>query len=399
MEVQIEDIMLALIRKVVCDREISATVENAIIPEVFPQLYVLSKSHDMAHIVAHGLSELDLLGEDDISQKFQKQKMLALYRYQKMSYELERICHVLENAKIPFIPLKGAVIRQYYLQPWMRTSCDIDVLVHEIHLKSAIDALTDQLHYKNGGQSSHDVSLFSKSGVHVELHYDLIEKIRYPTAVKLLSKVWIYAEPQSGFMYHHRLKEEMFYFYHTVHMAKHFENGGCGVRMVVDQWILDHCVSCNIDNRNSLILEGNLKQFNDLAKALADVWFSNERGNELTKAMSAYIITGGIYGNRENSVAVKRSKEGRFWRYVMSRLFLPYDTLSRQYPILQRKKWLLPFMQVCRWFRLFRKESMKRTVRELKTNRNMSKEKILSTTDLLRNLGLNENANSLDKKC
>ena len=96
--------MFALIRLVVCGAELTLQDKEALTPELLPELYALSKSHDMAHIMAQGLSDLGLLGEDEISQKFQKQQMLAVYRYQNLNHELNRICQTLEDAKIPFIP-------------------------------------------------------------------------------------------------------------------------------------------------------------------------------------------------------------------------------------------------------------------------------------------------------
>jgi hypothetical protein len=112
MNEQVIDVMFLLIRKVVCGVELTETEQASITPELLPQLYALSKSHDMAHIVAQGLGELDLLGDDVFSQKFQKQQMLSVYRYQKLNYELGRICSSLEKARISFLPLKGSVIRQ-----------------------------------------------------------------------------------------------------------------------------------------------------------------------------------------------------------------------------------------------------------------------------------------------
>ena len=45
--------------------------------------------------------------------------------------EYENLCSAFEKAQIPFLPLKGSVIRKYYPEAWMRTSCDIDILVHD----------------------------------------------------------------------------------------------------------------------------------------------------------------------------------------------------------------------------------------------------------------------------
>lgn len=42
---------------------------------------------------------------------------------------LQKIGVALDEAQIHYIPLKGAVLRQLYPAPELRTSCDIDVLV------------------------------------------------------------------------------------------------------------------------------------------------------------------------------------------------------------------------------------------------------------------------------
>ena len=388
MNEQVTNAMLSLIRHVVCGVMLTEEEKAEITPALLPQLYRLSKAHDMAHIVSRGLSDLGLLGEDEISAKFQKQQMLSVYRYQQLNYELERICRVLEEAELPFLPLKGSVIRKYYPEPWMRTSCDIDVLVHEEDLEKAVDALVEALGYKNEGRAFHDVSLLSDGGVHLELHFDLIEEVRYPNVVKLLSRVWEYAEPVNGARYWHRLKDEMFYFYHCAHMAKHFENGGCGIRSVLDQWILDNMVPHEVEKRNALLREGTLERFSNATGHLAEVWFSSREKDNLTESMASYIITGGIYGNTENGVAIKRTKREGKMKFIISRLFLPYDFLKQKYPILLKHRWLTPIMEVRRWFKLLFKGRAKSSLHELSVNQTISREKVSQTAELLSELGL-----------
>ena len=139
--------------------------------ELLAKLYTLSKSHDLAHLVGDALTKNNIIGDGEIKAKFQNQMMLAVYRYEKINYELGRLREAMNEAKIPFIPLKGSVIRQYYPKPWMRTSCDIDILVHESDLERAVAILVDKLAYKRESKGSHDISLFSDYGVHLELHY------------------------------------------------------------------------------------------------------------------------------------------------------------------------------------------------------------------------------------
>ena len=64
MNEQVTSTMFALIRKVVCGAEMTEEAGASITPELLPQLYAVSKSHDLAHIVAQGLSDVGLLGAD-----------------------------------------------------------------------------------------------------------------------------------------------------------------------------------------------------------------------------------------------------------------------------------------------------------------------------------------------
>lgn len=73
------------------------------------RLYKLSKAHDLAHLVGDALIKNDLIGNDEIKEKYQKQVMIAIYRYEKINYELNRLRSALNEAQIPFIPLKGSV--------------------------------------------------------------------------------------------------------------------------------------------------------------------------------------------------------------------------------------------------------------------------------------------------
>ena len=135
--------------------------------------------------------------------------MLAVYRLEKLNYELTKLCAALEQAEIPFIPLKGSVLRQYYPEPWMRTSCDIDVFVHEENLKRTISYLTEHLGYSYESQSSHDVSLFSKNRNHIELHYDIWGDNVIDSVEPVLKKMWDVAPKNDNRQYQYKLPEKV----------------------------------------------------------------------------------------------------------------------------------------------------------------------------------------------
>ncbi|MGN1053578.1 MAG: nucleotidyltransferase family protein [Candidatus Scatosoma sp.] len=355
-------------------------------------LYRVSKKHDIAHLVGDALIKNGLIENGDIKSQFQNQIVMAVYRYENLNYELGRICELLEESEIPFIPLKGAVIRKFYPEPWMRTSCDIDILVHEEDLERATAMLKEKLGYtyERKEKGSHDMQMYSLSGVHLELHYTLLEEGRLLKADKILSNIWNYAEEERKGSFQKRFSDEAFYFYHMAHMAKHFMIGGCGIKPFVDLWILNRSKKNKIDKekRDELLLNGGLFKFAKEVETLSEVWFEGIEHTETTKQMEKYVLQGGVYGTMQNRVVVQQVKSGSKFKYTISRIWLPYDTLKFLYPVLQKQKWLFLFCQVRRWFRLLFKGGFKRSVNELSISGSVTKEQRKEISSFLSELDL-----------
>lgn len=361
------NILFALLRHQICGKEVSEDVKQAITPERLKKLYQLSKSHDLAHLVGQSLSQLGLLGEDEISQTFKKAAMQAVYRYLQVNFEYEQICATLENAKIPFIPLKGSVLRNHYPEPWMRTSSDIDVLVKPENLEAAAAVLVEKLGYLEGKKDEHDIPMRSKSGLLLELHYDTMEE-RHAVGKRyeMLAQIWDYAAPKEKGSYHYYLRDDMFYFFHIAHMAKHFEMGGCGIRTFMDLWIMGNRMEYDPEKRAQILEDGNLTAFASASEALTACWFENMPLDELTGQMEQFVLWGGVFGNLQNRAIVGQAKEGGKRRYLLRRIFLPYSTMCKVYPVLQKHKWLTPIYHPVRWFQMIFRGDIGRTMREIK---------------------------------
>lgn len=385
---RVSEIMMNLIASDVCGKAIDS--ENLhLTDDDLKQLYMLSKKHDLAHLVGDALIRHKLLPDDgEIKTKFEKQIMTAVYRYERMNYELNNLSEALNQAKIPFIPLKGSVLRQYYPEPWKRTSCDIDILVHHADLDNAVKLLTEHLEYRAEAEQSHDIGMHSPGGVHVELHYCLLESNMVEGAEEVLETVWEQSVPVQGFPYRYVMSNEMFYYYHIAHMAKHFQIGGCGVRPFLDLWILNRNIVYNTEKLNALLEEGGLLTFAVIARQLAEVWFENGEHNAVTKETEKFILSGGVYGTMDNRVAVQQIRKGGKLRYAISRIWLPYDMLIFRYPSLEGKRILLPFYEVRRWGKLLFCGSAKRGAREMKLNSSKTKAEQSNINELLTHLGL-----------
>ena len=380
-------LFFSLLRALFSNSEIADSDKTLATNELLDKVITLACKHDMAHLVALSIQN-NGLSNDESKSKLQKYVLQAFYRHAVQDNEFKKICETLENAEIPFIPLKGSVMRNYYPESWWRTSCDIDVLVDRHNLQKAINCLTENLKYTECKHNSHDVALSSESGICLELHFYLGEEGRANFAVETLKNVWDYAIPKSGYSYWLELSDDMFYYYHVAHMAEHFETGGCGIRPFVDLWILDNLKSIDIKKRNKLLSEGNLLKFADAVRKLSQIWFNGASHDITTKQLEDYIISGGVYGNIENNVKVQRTKKGNKLQFVMSKIFLSAVCLERIYPSVKTHKWLLPFMQVRRWIAVAIRGISPRAKAELKKNREISSTQADQMQTFLENVGL-----------
>ena len=379
-------ILIALLRSAIRGTELTPSERESYSESMLQDLLKISAKYDIIHLLVFGLKQNKLISKDNA--EIEKYILKAVYRYERLRYEYENLCDTLEKAKIPFLPLKGSVIREYYPEAWMRTSCDIDILVHDEDVELAKEIMVDELKYTYQGKSSHDISLFSPTNIHIELHYDLVEDGRVNASSHILKDVWNASRVRAGFSYWYEMQDEMFYFYHIAHMAKHFENGGCGIRPFIDLCLLDDLTNADIVKRNALLEIGNLLKFADVARNLSQVWFSCKEYDLLSHQMEDYILRGGVYGNYENRVAVQQQIKGGKIKYALSKIVIPYNTIKFLYPILQKHRWLTPFMQVRRWFKLIFCGHAKRSMRELSYNSNISRSQADEMKIFLDEIGL-----------
>ena len=377
--------LFALLRSVLCTEELNKSLFEGLNEETLAELYKISKKHDMAHIVGEALDCAGLLDDGDISRKLAKQQLVAIYRYENIQYEIDSICAAFDKANIPYIPLKGSVIRALYPEPWMRTSCDIDILVHENDLDTAVDTLKNDLVYKSEKtRDYHDISLYSESGVHLELHFSIKENIS--DLDRVLSRVWEYAT-HSGQGYRYDLSKEFFIYHAVAHDSYHFANGGCGIRAIVDLWYLTKDGNFDDDLVLSLCRESGIERFYLAILELSQVWFGKRAHSDLSRRMENYILSGGAYGETETGIAMKQDARGGKVGYILSKIFVSYEHLRGQYPSLKCRA-MIPVYQVRRWIDSIAKGRLARSAKSLKTNAKVDKSNFGEAINLLSELGL-----------
>lgn len=380
--------MLALLSAAVCGAPLADGIKENITAERLKMLYALSSHHDMAHLVGYSLEAAALLSDGEVREGFGRQQMLAVYREAGQSEALSELCCLFEAEGIDYLPLKGAVIRGLYPEAWMRTGCDVDVLVRPEEAERASDLLCRRLGYRREGRrNAHDLSLMGNNGVNIEIHFNMIEADCAAQAASVLSHAWEHASVCSG-KHGYCLSDAMFYFYHVAHMAKHFEHGGCGVKPVLDLWLLRHSEERDEAARAALLSEGGLSVFEAACASLSEAWFAHAEWDGLVDDMSRYLLMAGVYGSAQNRAAVGQAKQGSRGKNLLSRVWRPYEILKHQYPSLEGRRWLTPFYQVCRWSHLLRRDRMEESIRELRAGGEISDDHGSITAELLEKLKL-----------
>ena len=384
MEQNTTQLMLSLIRSAMSGEALTADERALCTDEEIARAIELSTAHDLGQLVAWGLKKNGIP-----SAAGEKHIFTSVYRHQQIKYEYEKLCKTFEEAGIQFLPLKGAVMRSYYAEPWMRTSCDIDILVRKSELDKVGNMLVEQLKYRLDIAHSHDVAYYSPTGVHVEIHFDLIEESVMNASAGVLKSVWEVSTVKEGFRYLYEMPDDLFYFYHVAHMAKHLLNGGCGIKPFIDLWILDNIAGADRKSRKELLEKGELKKFTESAQRLSRVWFGDGEHDDVSLKLEGYVLAGGVYGAEgDNRLSVQMDKLGGRSKHMLSMIFLPYDSIKYVYPILQRHRFLTPVMQVRRWLRLIFKGRILRATRMLADDCSVSEERVTEVHSFLGSVGL-----------
>lgn len=349
------------------------------------EVYQLAKSHDIAHFVGYAVDKGRVtVVEEEIRQAFRQLYFQATRRVIILENEIKNIRDVFENSGIDFILLKGAVLRKLYPAAWMRVSGDIDLLVRADELDIAEQVLVKKLNYSVTSEGAHHDHVTAPGGFHVDLHFTLTE--RDGQAKPFLEDVWNRCAVVEGKKHEYRMDDDMFYLFHMFHAAVHFQLGGCGMRPVLDTWLLNHRIDFDVEKRRTLLQQAGLWQFAETMEKLAEAWFFGAEALGI-EDIENYIFNGGLYGGEQRIAAAQAQNNGRF-SYLVKRAFPPVSIMKNVgYPNAEKRKVLLPYFWLHRLVRGFVQGKSKLIPYELqKTKEETGRSKDIS--ELFMKLGL-----------
>ncbi len=382
-EKEVQHILIDILYATVNELDNNDSIKQKITPDILTSVYRLAKKHDLAHVVSRFVYCNKIECEQELQTRLQQEELMSFYRHEQMKYAFEEICGVFDEVGIAYVPLKGAVIRPFYPYEGMRTSCDIDVLIHEKDLDIATNGLAAK-GYTCGDKNYHDVSLYSPNNIHLELHFNVLENMDDLDSV--LKEAWEYAVLTENNRY--EFSKEFFAFHMFAHMAYHFVVGGCGIRSLLDIWVMEHKMGLSYSCAQKLLEKAGIYKFASEMSKLAEQCFTHNSRDAFEDSVLKYIFQGGVYGSAENHIAVDKTKAKSSVVYALKRLFLPYKYMVVSYPLLKKAPYLLPFCWVARWIKAIFGGKTKRIVSEMSRVNNIADEKIKEVTDIRSRLGL-----------
>lgn len=145
-------------------------------------------------------------------------------------------------------------------------------------------------------------------------------------------------------------------------------------------------ISCSC--ADALLAQAKLERFAAEMCRVAEQCFTYNTIDDWSDTVLTYIFQGGVYGSADNQIAVEQSKSNGTVGYALKRFFLPYRSMTVQYPILKKAPILLPFCWGARGFGAVFGGKSHRIAAELSIANQLSDERIDEIQALCTRLGL-----------
>ena len=151
--------------------------------------------------------------------------------------------------------------------------------------------------------------------------------------------------------------DEDFFIFMVAHLAKHYFNGGTGIRSLADIWLyLRKKPELDTDKVRVKLREIELDEFLDIIIGVNGVLFEGKEPTDLQSEVIDYIFHSGTYGTKAHKDTDNMEGSGKL-KFLLRRLFPGKEFMAINYPAVGKCALLLPLFWIIRLFRvLFKKE-------------------------------------------
>lgn len=264
---------------------------------------------------------------------------MNLLREARFEIAGQQLYDVLEKEHIPFIILKGAVLKDLYPIPALRYFTDYDIYIGD--RCSDVEKVMLGLGYVYDHDTENDMDFIKKPSLHFEMHHSLFTD-KYDFG-GYFHNPFDKAVLREGSSYGYVLRNEDCFIYALAHLYKHFTDGGCGIKQFMDIYVMMKKWSLDMDYIRKELEKIGLDGFLETTIKLNAFLFDGAEADDNLKQIADYVFNNGTFGNVKNSMALEyaqddESTKKRFKlykvKYFANRWQLSFSGMKNQYSIL-----------------------------------------------------------------
>lgn len=345
--------VLSLIKAAVTD-------EASSIPEGFDFEAALNevKRHQISSMLYYGAVNCGLDTSSPIMNKLFSVLCKCIAVSEKQKFEVGSVCKAFSENNIDHMPLKGTILREMYPHSDMRLMSDADILIKTEQYDS-IRPMMLELGFSESVESNHEY-VWQKSGIVIELHKRLIPSYN-KDYYAYYGNGWRLAVPSETMPHRFEMSAEDQMIYLFTHFAKHYRDGGIGLRHITDLYVYRRHIG-NLDEeyiKKELQTLGTHEFYTNI-KDTINVWFNGGSATEKTDLITDFIFNSGVYGQlsqkriaetlkaKNGDESVKSAKKRR----MLQMIFPSLENMKLHYGFLKKAPFLLPAAWVIRLFRI-----------------------------------------------
>ena len=330
------------------------------------ELYRCSAKHKVTALVCYALEKIV-----QVPVLFSEAKTKAVRKDMLLDAELQKIAAFLQSKGIFYMPLKGALLKEYYPNAGMRQMSDVDIF-YDFRFREEIREYMLEKGYECVAFTEGQDAYKRQPVYNFEFHHLLFSPLESETLYDYYKDIKSRLVKDSENPFRYNMSKEDFYIYLIAHEFKHFSQFGTGIRSLLDVIVFTSKFgdSLNMKYVHREFEKINLSEFEEKQRALCNrLAEDNLFGNlsvEDEQLLSCFLSTG-VYGDYRTGIANRitgktgeKDREfsrGKKIKYIIRRIFPPLEYYRAAYPLFYKHKILIPFCVVYRVFLAFFKRN------------------------------------------
>lgn len=312
----------------------------------FANIFELAREHEIANLAFYSIDKLQAKPVQPLYEKWSTAAALSFTRDVNQQFALDEIIEKFKAANIRSLEAQGTVVKQYYPESHYRTMSDIDLLIDQCNLQRAGEIL-QKLGYKFIKPYDYEIDAYREPNINIELHCKLMD---YEQFEGFFDNAFDIADSSDSYRYF--LNDNDFFLYNMFHLIKHYTNTGCGIRRVLDIFVLEKALDGKLDT-DYLIKQYDkygVRNIADSIMRLSEVWFGESEMTDDLQETARQIKDSGTHGNRIVGMRneLRKDKNRSRLGYILRRTFPKASDMYNIYPKLKKHKAMLPLYYIYR---------------------------------------------------